>query len=69
MHPFIELTQLPMHSTMSFDRAWFFAGFATGVEYHRRFLQQTARRRNARRWVLKAPTHMFTLATLLAVLP
>jgi hypothetical protein len=51
-------------------RAWFFCqDLQPAYEYHRRFLQHLQVRRNARRWVLKAPTHMFALPTLLAVYP
>jgi len=51
-------------------RAWFFRqDLRPAYEYHRRFLQHLQVRRKARRWVLKAPTHMFALATLLAVYP
>jgi hypothetical protein len=51
-------------------RAWFFRqDLRPAYEYHRRFLQHLQVRRNARRWVLKAPTHMFALPTLLAVYP
>jgi hypothetical protein len=51
-------------------RAWFFRqDLQPAYEYHRRFLQHLQVRRNARRWVLKAPTHMFALPTLLAVYP
>jgi hypothetical protein len=49
-------------------RAWFFRqDLRPAYEYHRRFLQHLQVRRNARRWVLKAPTHMFALPSLLAV--
>jgi hypothetical protein len=51
-------------------RAWFFRqDLRPAYEYHRRFLQHLQVRRNARRWVLKAPTHMFALPTLLSVYP
>jgi hypothetical protein len=51
-------------------RAWFFRqDFRPAYEYHRRFLQHLQVRQNARRWVLKAPTHMFALPSLLAVYP
>src|SRR3989454_7375209 len=51
-------------------RAWFFRqDLRSAYEYHRRFLQHLQVRRKARRWVLKAPTHMFALPTLLAVYP
>jgi Sulfotransferase domain. len=51
-------------------RAWFFRqDLQPAYEYHRRFLQHLQVRRKARRWVLKAPTHMFALPTLLAVYP
>src|SRR6266480_3538001 len=51
-------------------RAWFFRqDLRPAYEYHRHFLQHLQVRRNARRWVLKAPTHMFALPSLLAVYP
>jgi hypothetical protein len=51
-------------------RTWFFRqDLRPAYEYHRRFLQHLQVRRSARRWVLKAPTHMFALPSLLAVYP
>ena len=51
-------------------RAWFFQqDLRPAYEYHRRFLQHLQFRRAARRWVLKAPTHMFALPALLSVYP
>ena len=51
-------------------RAWFFRqDLRPAYEYHRRFLQHLQVRRNAPRWVLKAPTHMFALPALLSVYP
>ena len=51
-------------------RAWFFRqDLRPAYEYHRRFLQHLQVRQNARRWVLKAPTHMFASPSLLAVYP
>src|SRR5438094_4467925 len=51
-------------------RAWFFRqDLRPAYEYHRRFLQHLQVRRCARRWVRKAPTHMFALPTLLDVYP
>jgi hypothetical protein len=51
-------------------RAWFFRqDLRPAYEYHRRFLQHLQVRQSANRWVLKAPTHMFALPTLLAVYP
>jgi hypothetical protein len=51
-------------------RAWFFRqDLRPAYEYHRRFLQHLQVRQNARRWVLKAPTHMFALPSLLTVYP
>src|SRR6267378_5689369 len=51
-------------------RAWFFRqDLRPAYEYHRRFLQHLQFRRAARRWVLKAPTHMFALPALLSVYP
>jgi hypothetical protein len=51
-------------------RAWFFRqDLQPAYEYHHRFLQHLQARKSARRWVLKAPTHMFALPALLAVYP
>src|SRR5213592_3989676 len=51
-------------------RAWFFRqDLRPAYEYHRRFLQHLQVRRSARRWVLKAPTHMFALPILLDLYP
>src|ERR1041384_4084420 len=51
-------------------RAWFFRqDLRPAYEYHRRFLQHLQVRQAARRWVLKAPTHMFALPSLLSVYP
>src|SRR5215475_137924 len=51
-------------------RTWFFRqDLQPAYEYHRRFLQHLQVRRNAPRWVLKAPTHMFALPSLLSVYP
>ena len=51
-------------------RAWFFRqDLLPAYEYHHCFLQHLQFRQSARRWVLKAPTHMFALPTLLSVYP
>jgi Sulfotransferase family len=51
-------------------RAWFFQqDLRPAYEYHRRFLQHLQFRRAARRWILKAPTHMSAMPTLLSVYP
>jgi hypothetical protein len=51
-------------------RAWFFRqDLRPAYEYHRHFLQHLQVRQSARRWVLKAPTHMFALAALLGIYP
>lgn len=51
-------------------RDWFLGQDSLpAYEYHRRFLQQLQFRHSARRWVLKAPTHMSALPTLLSVYP
>ena len=51
-------------------RAWFFRqDLLPAYEYHRRFLQHLQFRNSAHRWVLKAPTHMSALPTLLSVYP
>src|SRR6267378_4555234 len=51
-------------------RAWFFGqDLLPAYEYHRRFIQHLQFRQAARRWILKAPTHMSALPTLLSVYP
>ncbi len=51
-------------------RSWFFRqDLRPAYEYHRRFLQHLQVRQRAPRWVLKAPTHMFALPSLLTVYP
>ena len=51
-------------------RAWFFRqDLRPAYEYHRRFLQHLQYRQAARRWILKAPTHMFAMPALLSVYP
>jgi hypothetical protein len=51
-------------------RTWFFQqDLRPAYEYHHRFLQHLQFRRAARRWILKAPTHMFALPALLSVYP
>src|SRR5215472_10878315 len=51
-------------------RSWFFRqDLRLAYKYHRRFLQHLQFRRAARRWILKAPTHMFALPALLSVYP
>jgi hypothetical protein len=51
-------------------RDWFFRqDLRPAYEYHRRFLQHLQFRRPARRWILKAPTHMSAMPTLLSVYP
>jgi len=51
-------------------RAWFFGqDLLPAYEYHRRFIQHLQFRQSARRWILKAPTHMFALPTLLSAYP
>jgi len=51
-------------------RRWFFQqDLQPAYRYHHRFLQHLQFRRAARRWILKAPTHMFALPSLLSVYP
>jgi sulfotransferase family protein len=51
-------------------RAWFFRkDLRPAYQYHHRFLQHLQFRQAARRWILKAPTHMFALPALLSVYP
>ncbi len=51
-------------------RAWFLRqNLLPAYQFHRRFLQHLQFTRPARRWILKAPAHMFALPALLAVYP
>src|SRR6478609_4998597 len=51
-------------------RSWFFRqDLRPAYGYHRRFLQHLQFRRAARRWILKAPTHIFAMPALLSVYP
>jgi Sulfotransferase family len=51
-------------------RAWYLQqSMGPAYECHRRFLQHLQFRRKSRRWVLKAPAHMFALRDLLSVYP
>src|SRR6266446_7154359 len=51
-------------------REWFLQqDLRPSYEFHRRFLQHLQQREDGRRWVLKAPTHMFALPTLVATYP
>jgi hypothetical protein len=51
-------------------RAWFFQqDLRPAYKYHHGFLQHLQFRQTARRWILKAPTHMFALPALLSVYP
>ncbi len=51
-------------------RTWFLQqDLRPAYQFHRRFLQHLQQRKKARRWVLKAPTHLFALPTLLTIYP
>jgi Sulfotransferase family len=51
-------------------RAWFLKqDLRPAYEFHRYFLQHLQQRRSARRWILKAPAHLFALPTLLSIYP
>src|SRR6266513_516575 len=51
-------------------RQWFLQqDLRPAYEFHRRFLQHLQERENGRRWILKAPTHMFALPALLVTYP
>jgi Sulfotransferase family len=51
-------------------RRWFLQqDLRPAYKYHREFLQHLQFRRSARRWVLKAPTHMSAMPALLSVYP
>ena len=51
-------------------RNWYLnQNFLPAYQFHRRFLQHLQHRQTARRWVLKAPAHMFALPALLTMYP
>jgi hypothetical protein len=51
-------------------RRWFLQqDLQPAYDFHRRFLQHLQERENGRRWILKAPTHMFALPALLETYP
>jgi Sulfotransferase family len=51
-------------------RAWFFRqDMSPAYIFHKYFLQHLQRGQEARRWILKAPAHMFALPALLSVYP
>jgi hypothetical protein len=51
-------------------RAWYFRqDLRPAYKYHYRFLQHLQFRQAAHRWILKAPTHMFAMPSLLSVYP
>lgn len=51
-------------------RVWFLKqDLRPAYEFHRRFLQHLQQRKRARRWVLKAPAHLFALPALLSIYP
>ena len=51
-------------------RAWFLKqDLLPAYQFHHRFLQHLQHRRSARRWVLKAPAHMFAVPSLLSMYP
>jgi LPS sulfotransferase NodH len=51
-------------------RGWFLKqDLLPAYQFHHRFLQHLQRRHAARRWILKAPAHMFALPALLALYP
>jgi hypothetical protein len=51
-------------------RGWFLKqDLRPAYEFHRRFLQHLQHRANGRRWILKAPAHMFAAKTLLSIYP
>jgi sulfotransferase family protein len=51
-------------------RAWFLRqDLRPAYEYHRRFLQHLQFRQAGRRWILKAPAHMFAMPALFSVYP
>jgi hypothetical protein len=58
-----------MYYVPSYQR-WFLGhDLRPAYEFHRRFLQHLQVRQSARRWVLKAPTHVFALPALVSVYP
>ncbi len=58
-----------MYYVPSYGKWFFQQDLRPTYDYHRRFLQHLQFRRSARRWILKAPTHMSALPALLSIYP
>jgi hypothetical protein len=58
-----------MYYVPSYGRWFIQQDLRPAYDYHRRFLQHLQFRRSARRWILKAPTHMSALPALLSIYP
>ena len=70
MSPTFLSDQFDTMYNMPTYRAWFFdQDLRSAYEFHRRFLQQLQFRKPGKRWILKAPAHMFAAPALLSVYP
>jgi hypothetical protein len=68
-HSFVSSQFSSMYDVPSYSRWCDAQDPRTKYELHRRFLQHLQRRFGTRRWILKAPAHLNSLAGLLAVYP
>lgn len=68
-HSFISDELLGRHQVPSYGAWYAHADLTPAYAFHRRFLQHLQWRCPGDRWVLKAPSHLGALATLLAVYP
>ena len=58
-----------MYNVPSYRRWFLRRDFSPAYAFHRRFLQHLQYAKPGRRWILKAPAHMFALPALLATYP
>jgi hypothetical protein len=58
-----------MYNVPSYRRWFFKQDLGPAYEFHQRFLQHLQQRKTPRRWILKAPAHLFALPTLLSLYP
>ena len=70
MSPTFMSDQFDTMYNMPTYRAWFFSrDLRPAYEFHRRSLQHLQFRQAGKRWVLKAPAHMFATPALLSIYP
>jgi hypothetical protein len=69
LHEFLSDHWGGCHDAPSYERHLAKADHRPAYRYHRRFLQTLQQRARGERWLLKAPSHLFTLRALFDVYP